>query len=141
MSAQTGEVERASFFNFRNTLVLLGIVITTIGVIYFAFEFADVISDWGRVIDFLLLTVAYSAMGLHFASIETSPELMHARGWRWLRTTTAFYILGLVGGAATVISFLSVDGVDRALKLLVIVALGLGLILFAAQRIKPSSPK
>lgn len=133
------DVHRASFFNFRNTLVLLGIVITTIGVVYFAFAFSDIISEWGRVLDFVLLSVAYTAMGLHFAHMETTQELFHARGWRWLRTTTAFFLLGIIGGAAAVIAFLNVESVNRALKLLIIVALGLALILFAAQRLKPAS--
>lgn len=126
--------DRRSFFNFRNTVVLLGIIVTTIGVVYFATAFSGIISEWGRVLDFALLTVIYVALGLHFAAMETDPELVHARGWRWLRTTTAFYILGLVGGGATVIAFLNVDAVNRAIKLLVVVALGLGLILVAATR-------
>lgn len=132
-----GEPDRRSFFNIRNTIVLLGVIVTTIGVIYFATEFADVISEWGRVLDFLLLTVVYISLGLHFSAMETGTELVHARGWRWLRTTTAFYILGLVGGGATVIAFLNVDAVDRALKLLIVVSLGMALILVAAQRFGP----
>lgn len=131
------EGDRRSFFNIRNTIVLLGIIVTTIGVVYFATAFAGVISEWGRVIDFLLLTVVYVSLGLHFAAMETGTELVHARGWKWLRTTTAFYILGLVGGGASVIAFLNVDAVDRALKLLIVVSLGMGLILVAAQRFAP----
>lgn len=128
-------VDRRSFFNFRNTVVLMGIVVTTIGLVYFATEFADLVSEWGRVIDFALLTVIYVALGFHFAALESGTELVHARGWKWLRTTTAFYILGLVGGGATVIAFLSVDAIPRPLKLLVVVGLGLGLILVAASRL------
>jgi uncharacterized membrane protein YkvI len=135
VTAAPGEPDRRSFFNFRNSLVLMGILITTIGLIYFATAFSDVITQWGRVLDFFLLTVIYVALGLHFASTETSHDLVHARGWRWLRTTTAFYVLGLVGAGATIVAFLSVQGVDRAVKLLVIVALGLGLILVAATRL------
>ena len=127
-------VDRRSFFNFRNTIVLLGIVVTTIGIVYFATAFEGVITEWGRVIDFGLLTVIYVSMGFHFAGMESDPELVHARGWRWLRTTTAFYILGLVGGGATVIAFLNVDALNRAVKLLVVVGLGLALILVAASR-------
>jgi len=126
--------ERRSFFNFRNTIVLLGVIVTTIALVYFATQFSPIISEWGRVVDFLLLTIVYTSMGLHFASMETSPELAHARGWRWLRTTTAFYILGLVSGGTSVISFLGVEAVSRPLKLLVVIVLGLGLILVAATR-------
>lgn len=129
------QVDRRSFFNIRNTVVLMGVIVTTIGVVYFATEFADIISEWGRVLDFALLTVVYVSLGLHFAHLETGTELVHARGWKWLRTTTAFYILGLIGAGATVIAFLNVDAVDRALKLLIVVALGMGLILVAAQRL------
>jgi len=134
------EGERRSFFNIRNTVVLMGIVVTTIALIYFATEFAGIISEWGRVIDFLLLTIVYVSLGLHFAGMETGTELVHARGWRWLRTTTAFYILGLIGAGSSVIAFLNVDTLDRALKLLVVVVLGLGLILAAAQKWSPRRP-
>ena len=137
MDATTGASaapHERSFFNFRNVLVLLGIIITSIGLIYFSFAFADLISQWGRVIDFALLTVIYVALGLHFAAQETGVELVRVRGWKWLRTTTAFYILGLVGGGASVIAFLNVDSLNRAIRLLVVVALGLGLILVAASR-------
>jgi hypothetical protein len=127
--------EHRSFFNFRNTIVLLGVVITTIALVYFATAFAPLISEWGRVLDFFLLAVTYTSLGLHFASIETTPELAHARGWRWLRTTTAFYLLGLVSGGATIIAFLNVDAVSKPLKLLVVVVLGLALILVAATRV------
>lgn len=133
-SGAAGQVDRRSFFNFRNTVVLLGIIVTTIGIIFFATAFRGIVSEWGRVLDFLLLTIIYVSLGFHFAAMETDPELFHARGWRWLRTTTAFYVLGLVGGGATVIAFLNVDAVNQAIRLLVVVVLGLALILVAASK-------
>jgi hypothetical protein len=135
------EDEHATFFNFRNVLVLLGIIITTVGLIYFATEFADIISDWGRVVDLSLLTVIYVALAVHFGASEDADLILGKRGWRWLRVTTALYILGLVAALSAVVAFLSVDDLSRVVKLLATILVGLALIIVAAWRFqKPRSP-
>lgn len=132
----TMDVEAEPFFNFRNVLILLGIIITTVGLVYFATEFSDIISDWGRVLDLGLLTVIYVSLGVHFSEAEDSTAVIARRGWRWMRVTTALYLLGLVAGFSGVIAFLSVDALSRVIKLLVIVVLGLALIVVAARFVK-----
>jgi FtsH-binding integral membrane protein len=122
------------FFNFRNVLILLGLVITTVGLVYFATEFSDVISQWGRVIDLALLTLVYVSLGVHFAATEEGGELVRHKGWRWMRVTTAFYILGIVSGFAGVIAFLAIDELSRVTKLLVTIIVGLALIVVTAWK-------
>lgn len=119
--------------NLRNVLVLLGIIVTVLGMIYFAGEFIDVISDWGRVGAFLLLAVIFVSLGMHFAQQGDATEVFAKGGWRWLRVTNALYILAAVAAGAAVIAFFVVDGVDRLVKVIVTIALGIGLIVAAAR--------
>lgn len=120
--------------NFRNVLVLLGIVITTVGLGYFAFEFSDVISDWGRVLDLVLLAVIFVALGVHLEKHGDASEAIERTGWRWLKGTNALYVLGAVSAFGAVVAFLAVDDLHRLVKVLVTLVLGLGLILVAARR-------
>lgn len=122
--------------NFRNVLVLLGIVVTTMGLVYFGTEFLDIISDWGRFGSLVLLGIIFVSLGVHFEQSGDATELVERHGWRWLRVTNALYILGAVSAFASVIAFFAVDDVDRVVKVLVTIFAGLGLILFAAKRIQ-----
>lgn len=120
--------------NLRNVLVLLGIIITTAGMIYFAFEFVDLISEWGRFLALGLLTVVFLALGAHFAQQGDATEILAANGWRWLKVTNALYVLGAIGALSTVIAFFAIDDLDRIWKVLVAILGGLALILAAARR-------
>lgn len=119
-----------SGWNMRNLLILVGILVTSIGLIYFATEFIDRISDWGRLASMVLLAILFVALGAHF---ETAPDA-HDAAWPWLRVTTALYVLGLVASVVAVFVFLTIDEVDRMLKVLLTILFGLGLILLAARR-------
>jgi hypothetical protein len=117
--------------NLRNVLTLLGIILTTAGVIYFATEFFGVISMWGRVLDLALFAVVFIALGVHFDE-QGEDELFGTRGWRWLRVTNALYILGAISTFAAVIAFFATD-LDRIWKVLGTIAVGVLLILGAAR--------
>lgn len=123
--------------NFHNVLVLLGVVVTTVGLIYFAVEFMDVISDWGRVLSLVLLGVLFVALGVHYEQGGDATEVVEHSGWRWLRVTNALYVLGAVATFGAVIAFLAIDELDRIWKVLGTLALGLALILVAARRFGP----
>lgn len=120
--------------DFRNVLVLLGIVVSTAAIIYFATEFFDVLSDWGRVASLALLAVVFLALGMHFEREGDATEVVSRSGWRWLRVTNALYILGAIATFGTVLAFFAVDQLDRVWKVLITLGLGLGLIVFAARR-------
>lgn len=119
--------------NFRNVLVLLGVIVTSAGLIYFSVEFVDLISEWGRVLALLLFGVLFVALGFHFDAQPESSELVATRGWRWLRVDNALYLLGAVTSLGSVIAFFGVDDLDRVWKVLIVIVLGLALILGAAK--------
>lgn len=121
----------------RNVLVLVGILITAAGIIYFATEFIDRISEWGRLLAMVLLAVFFVALGVHFEQQGEGDELSARHGWRWLRVGSALFILGIVSAFVAAIVFLSMDEVDRVFKVLATIVVGLGLILFAARRVGP----
>ena len=120
--------------NLRNVLVLLGIIITTAGLVYFATEFVDLVSEWGRFASLALLTVIFVSLGVHFDGQPEQTELVGRHGWRWLKVTNALYMLGAIGALSTVIAFFVIDDLDRIWKVLGAILGGLALILFAAQR-------
>lgn len=124
-------------FNLRNVLILLGIIISGIGIVYFATTFIDRLSDWGRVLSLLLLTVIFVALGRHFEEGPDAGLLVERRGWRWLRIPTALYLLGLLATLTGILVFLGIEDLDPVFKALGAVAIGLGLILWAARRFAP----
>lgn len=121
-------------FHFRNVLVLTGIIVAGVGILYFAAEFVDRLSPWTRVASLVLLAVMCTAMGRHFETQETGTQLVDREGWRWLRVTTALYLLGLLSALSSVVVFLGLEGVDRLVKAAVAIAVGLGIVVFGARR-------
>jgi len=119
--------------NLRNVFVLLGLVITTTALIFFAVEFQDVISEWGRVLALSELAVGFIALGVHLEHTMQESALTSKSGWGWLKVTNAFYILGAVGVFSAVIAFIALDDLDRLFKVLALLAVGIGLILVAAR--------
>ena len=120
-------------FHLRNTLLLLGVVITITGLIYFATQFIDRLSEWGRFLAVALMAVVFVSLGRHFEAGAESTELVGARGWRWLRVTTVLYVLGLVATFTAVILFFAIDSLDRLIKAGVAVVGGLVVILLTAR--------
>lgn len=125
----------------RNVLVLLGIILTTGGIVYFGTEFGVELSDRGRVLDLLLLGVVFIALGAHFAHAGDPTELVERSGWRWLKVTNALYILGAVAVFAGLIAFFAVPDLAAIWKVAIAILLGLGLILVASSRQGRGSPK
>ena len=121
--------------NLRNVLTLVGIVVTTLGVVFFATEFVDVVSDWGRVLSLALLCVLFVALGVHFEQTAEGAVLTAHSGWRWLKVNNALYLLGAIAAFAAVVAFFAVDDIGRLWKVGGTIALGLGLILAAARRL------
>lgn len=118
----------------RNVLVLLGIIVTSAAIIYFATEFGRELSEWGRVIDLLLLSVVFISLGVDAATRGDATELVEKGGWRWLRVTNALYIIGAIAAFGTVIVFFGVGTIRPVFKVLIALAIGLALIMVAAWR-------
>lgn len=126
--------------NLRNVLTLVGIVVTTLGLVFFATEFVDVISDWGRVASLALLTVVFVSLGVHFEQTSEGAALAPHSGWRWLKVNNALYLLGAISAFAAVVAFFAIDDLDRLWKVAATIALGLALILVAARRLDRRPP-
>ncbi|MHB8605660.1 MAG: hypothetical protein ACYDCK_10440 [Thermoplasmatota archaeon] len=137
---------RPPIFNFTNILVLLGILITGAGVVYFASEFISRLSDWGKLLSLLFISILFVALGVHFEGAgELHQSLVDRRGFRWIRIPTAMFLIGGFTGFVAAIFFLGMDEVDRRVKILVTIALGLVLIFVAARlqarrAVQPPSP-
>lgn len=129
--------DRDTIFNLRNVLLLVGVVIASIGTIYAASELSDRLSDWGRLAGLLLLSVVYGSLGHHFETTGHSGLIVDKKGWRWLRVTSALYVLSILGVAVSIFVFLGIDTIDRLVKTAVVIGVGLLLILFAASRFEP----
>lgn len=121
-------------FHLRNVVLLVGVVVATIGTIYFAAELHDRISDAGRVASLLLLGLVYGGLGHHFQD-EREGLLVEKKGWRWLRVSTVLYGLGILAAGTSIFVFLGIDALDRLVKAAIVIALGLALILLAANRL------
>lgn len=125
---------QGTVFNLRNILLLLGIILTGTGIVFFATTFIERLSDWGRVAALLLLAVVVIALGRHFETTERSAVLIEKKGWRWLRVPTTLYLLGLLATFTGAIVFFGIDSVGRLVKAGVAIGVGLGVILFTARR-------
>lgn len=124
-------------FHLRNVTVLLGIVLTAVALVYLSTEFLERISQWGRLISLVLITIMLVSLGRHFEVAGEETTLADRSGFRWLRVTTAFYLLGLLAALTGVIVFLGIDDLDPIFKALAALAVGVGLILVAARRFGP----
>jgi MFS family permease len=122
-------------FRVRNVVLLAGVLVATVGTIYFATELPARLSEAGRVAGLILLGLVYGGLGFHFQEREGEDVLVEKQGWRWLRVANVFYALGLLSAFTAVIVFLSIDGLDRLVKAGVVLAVGLALILAAARRL------
>lgn len=121
-------------FHLRNVLVLIGILVAGIGIVFFATEFIDRISEWGRLASLVLLAVMCTALARHFEHEEAGSQLVARRGWRWLRVTTALYLLGLTAALAAVIVFMGIEAIDRLIRVAIAIVLGLAIVVFGARR-------
>lgn len=122
-----------TIFHLRNVLVVIGILVAGIGIVFFATEFIDRISPWGRLASLVLLAVLCTSMARHFEQEETDASLVDREGWRWLRVTTALYVLGLVAALASVIVFMGIDELGRLTRVAVAIALGLAIVVLGAR--------
>lgn len=125
--------DRGTVFNLRNVLLLIGVIVASIGTIYFATEISDRVSDGGRVVSLLLLSVVYGSLGHHFEVTGQWGVLVDKKGWRWLRITSVLYLLGILAAATSIVVFLGIDAIDRLVRAAIVIVAGLALILLAAS--------
>lgn len=122
-------------FHLRNVLLLMGVLVATIGTVYFATEIRTRISDGGRVVALLLLAFVYGGLAQHFDATGITGPAVDKDGWRWLRPTTLLFLLALLATVTSLFVFLSIDGIDRLMKAAVAILLGLALIVYGATKL------
>jgi hypothetical protein len=128
----------------QGSLTFLGFAISIMAVFYFAatYVFRPDISEWTRLAALILLGLCFAFLGVYLRETTLGQPFFTGRALAWLRPTVVLYLLALFAGIAAEGVFLGMDGVDRAIKILVSLLVGIGLIVAVARRNKaaPSPP-
>lgn len=122
-------------------LTFLGFAISTLAVLYFAFEYIPRVSPWTQLAALVLLALFFAFMGAFLASTAIGEPFFAAPRLRWLRAPNVLYLLALVAGIVAEFRFLTIDDLGRPLKILISLVLGIGLIVAVAQRRPRSSAR
>jgi hypothetical protein len=126
----------------QGALTFLGFAISIMAVFYFAFEyvFRPDISEWTRLAALALLGLCFAFLGVYLRDTTLGQPFFAGPRLAWLRPPVVMYLLALFAGIAAEAVFLNMDDVDRAVKILVSLLVGVGLIVLVARRSKSASP-
>ena len=118
----------------QGALTFLGFALSVIAVFYFAIEYIPRVSEWTQVLALILLGLAFALLGVFLRGTSVGQPFFTGPRLQWLRPPVVLYLLAIFSGIVAEIRFLSVDGVPKPVKILVSLAIGIGLIVFVAQR-------
>jgi hypothetical protein len=126
----------------QGALTFLGFAISIMAVFYFASEyvFRATISEWTRLAALILLGLCFAFLGAYLRDTTLGQPFFAGPRLAWLRPPVVMYLLALFAGIAAEAVFLGMDDVDRAVKILVSLLVGVGLIVAVARRSKHSTP-
>ncbi|HEX2066261.1 MAG TPA: hypothetical protein VHI93_05545 [Candidatus Thermoplasmatota archaeon] len=126
----------------QGALTFLGFAISIMAVFYFATEyvFRPAVSDWVRLGALILLGLCFAFLGVHLRDTTMGQPFFAGPRLAWLRPPVVLYLLALFAGVAAEGVFLGMDGVDRAVKILASLVVGVGLIVLVARRSKATAP-
>lgn len=126
----------------QGALTFLGFAISTMAVFYFASEyvFRPAVSDWVRLAALILLGLGFAFLGVHLRATTLGQPFFAGPRLAWLRPPVVLYLLALFAGIAAEAVFLGMEQVDRAVKVLASLLVGVGLIVAVARRSKPAPP-
>lgn len=119
----------------QGALTFLGFVISIIAVVYFAGTYLPDVGEWTRLAALILLGVFFAFLGVALRGTEIG-EPFFGEHLAWLRPTYVLYLLAIVSGIVAEFVFLAIDDVERPIKILVSLLLGVGLIVAVAWREK-----
>ncbi len=119
----------------QGSLTFLGFVISIIAVIYFAGSYIPDVGEWTQLAALILLGVFFTFLGIYIRSTDVGGPFFGEK-LLWLRPTYVLYLLAIISGIIAEIRFLTIDDVARPVKILVSLAIGVGLIVFVALRSK-----
>jgi hypothetical protein len=126
----------------QGALTFLGFAISIMAVFYFAstYVFRYDVSEWTRLAALILLGLCFAFLGAYLRDTTLGHPFFAGPRLAWLRPPVVMYLLALFAGIAAEAVFLGMDGVDRAIKILVSLLVGIGLIVAVARRGKPAAP-
>ncbi|HUR64015.1 MAG TPA: hypothetical protein VM241_05995 [Candidatus Thermoplasmatota archaeon] len=126
----------------QGALTFLGFAISIMAVFYFAstYVFRYDVSEWTRLGALILLGLCFAFLGVYLRDTTLGQPFFAGPRLAWLRPPVVMYLLALFAGIAAETVFLNMDGVDRAVKILVSLLVGIGLIVGVARRSKTAPP-
>jgi hypothetical protein len=118
----------------EGSLTFLGFALSVIAVFYFAIQYIPRVSEWTQVAALLLLGLAFASLGVYLRGTSVGQPFFSGPRLQWLRPPVVLYLLAIFSGIVAEIRFLSIDAVATPIKILVSLAIGIGLIVAVAQR-------
>lgn len=124
----------------HGALTFLGFAISIMAVFYFAtvYVFRSDVSDWTRLAALVLLGLCFAFLGTYLRDTTLGQPFFAGPRLTWLRPPVVLYLLALFAGVAAEGVFLGMGEVDRAVKVLASLLVGVGLIVFVARRARPA---
>jgi hypothetical protein len=120
----------------QGALTFLGFAISLMAVFYFAVEFLPEVSKWTRLGALILLGGAFAFLGIYIRETSIGAPFFEGPRLAWLSPPNVLYLSALFCGIVAEIVFLGIDDVARPLRVLVSLAVGIGLIVAVALRVK-----
>ena len=120
----------------QGALTFLGFAISLMAVFYFASTYLPEVSEWTRLAALVLLGLAFAFLGVYIRDTSIGTPFFSGPRLAWLAPANVLYLAALFCGVVAEVVFLSMDGVARPVKILVSLAVGIGLIVAVAMRAK-----
>lgn len=117
----------------QGSLTFLGFMISIIAVIYFAGSYIPDVGAWTQLGALILMGLFFAYLGVYIRSTDVGGPFFGEK-LVWLRPTYVLYLLAIISGIVAEIRFLTIDDVARPIKILLSLAIGVGLIVFVAKR-------
>lgn len=125
----------------HGSLTFLGFIISDLAVLYFAMEYMPLVADWTRVIALIFLALMFAFLGAYLRQTVLGEPFFEGPRLRWLRPAVVMYLSAIITGIAAELAFLGLDGIDRPLKILLSLIVGIGLIIAVATRHRKEAPE
>jgi positive regulator of sigma E activity len=120
----------------QGALTFLGFAISLMAIFYFATTYLPDVSDWTQLAALILLGVGFAFLGAYIKGTSVGQPFFAGPKLAWLAPANVLYLSALFCGIVAEIVFLNMDGVDRPVKILVSLLVGVGLIVVVARRAK-----
>lgn len=120
----------------QGSLTFLGMAISVIAVFYFAVEYLPDVSEWTQLSALILLALAFAFLGVYLRETVLAEPFFSGPHLRWLRPPVVMYLMALIAGIVAEFVFLGIDDLQRPIKILISLVVGIGLIVFVGVRHK-----